>query len=133
MAEQIAGDVLAAEAGRERVASIDDATDGDVSATRIAMRHVLEITVSVAIVQRSVLAERLPVVGALHAVQHMNAAVVRAIEEVTVLVEIEGPRVAAPLAEQLRLVRDWMIAPHALLEFDAADMGCHRAPLAAIK
>src|SRR5439155_10108079 len=124
MAEQIAGDVLAAEAGRERVASIDDATDGDVSATRIAMRHVLEITVSVGIVQRPVLAERLPVVAALHAVQHVNAAVVRAVEQIAVLVEIEAPGVATPLAEQLELVRDWMIAPDALLKLDPVDVRC---------
>src|SRR5262249_15056127 len=130
---EIASDVLAAELSRERIALIDDTADSDVSAARIAVRHVLEVTVGIRIVQGPVLAERLPVVAALDTMQHVNAAVVRTIEEVTVLVEIEAPRVAAPLAEQLELVRDRMITPNTLLEFDAADVRRHRAPLAAIK
>ena len=70
---------------------------------KFACGDVVEVAVGVRVVQRAVLAERLPVVAALHAVQHREAAEVGAVEEVAVAVEVEAPGVAAALAEQLEL------------------------------
>jgi hypothetical protein len=42
-------------------------------------------------VQRAVLAERLPVVATLHRVQHDETAVVGAVEQLAVTVEVEAP------------------------------------------
>src|SRR5262249_31702710 len=97
------------------------------------MGHVLEIAVGIRIVQRAVLAKRLPIVAALDAMEHVHAAVIRAVEQIAMLVEVESPRIAAAFAEKLKLVRDRMIAPDTLLELDTADVGRNGAPLAAIQ
>ncbi len=103
--QQVAGDVGVAEARRQAVALVDDAAAGDVAAPEVLVGDVVEVAVGVRVVQRAVLAERLPVVAALNAVQHDEAAVVGAVEQVAVAVEVEAPRVAAALAEQLELAR----------------------------
>ena len=69
--------------------------------------------------QRAVLAERLPVVASLDAVEHDEAADVGAGEELAVAVEVEAPHVAAALAEQLEPLGRRVVAPDALLELDA--------------
>ena len=48
-------------------------------------------------------------------------------------VEVEAPGVAAALAEQLEALRERVVAPDALLELDAADVGRDRAALAAVE
>src|SRR6185295_15633036 len=133
MPEQIGVDVFAEEVRGKGISAIEDTPDRDVPALKIAMCHMLEVSVRVGIVQCTVLAERFPIVAPLYAVQHAVAAVVRAIEQVAVLVEIQSPGVAAPFAEQLETPRDRMIPPHTLLELDAANIGRHRAPLAAVE
>ena len=79
------------------------------------------------------LAERLDVIRALHAVQQRVAAVIGAVEQSASTVEIEPPRIAAAFAEQLERFRHGMVAPDTLLELDAADIRRHGAPLAAIQ
>ena len=57
MPQQISRDVFAPETFGKGIPLIDDAADGDMPALEIAMRDVLEVTVSVGIVQSPVLAE----------------------------------------------------------------------------
>src|SRR5262249_54963730 len=99
----------------------------------VAVWDVVDEAVGERVVQRAVLAERLPVVAALDAVQHGEAADVGAVEQVAARVEVEAPGVAAALAEQLELPRDRVVAPDALLEFHAVDVGGHGAALAAVQ
>src|SRR5262249_46092698 len=107
--------------------------NSDVSAAGVAVRSVIEVTVGVRVVQGAVLAEQLPVVAALDAVQEDEAAVIGAVQQVAVAIEVEAPRVAAALTEQLEFPRPRMIAPDALLKLDAADVGRHRAALATVQ
>src|SRR5207253_712160 len=76
----------------------------------------------------AVLAERLPVVAALDAMQHDMAAHVGAVEQVAVPVEVQAPRVAAALAEQLEAMRQRVVTPHALLKLDGRLLGGGRVP-----
>src|SRR5205807_2282144 len=114
-------DVPVAEQGGEGVSAIGNSADRDVAAREVRVGDMIEISVSVPVVQGTVFAERLPVVTALHAVQHREPADVRAVKQLAVAVEIEAPRIPAALAEQLELVRQRVVAPHALLELDPTD------------
>ncbi len=58
---------------------------------------------------------------------------IRAVEEPTVAIEIESPRIAASLAIQLELVRERMVAPDALLKLDSPNAGSHGASLASVQ
>src|SRR5262249_30874893 len=118
VAQQVGGNVFVAEPVREVVPPIDDPADRHVPALEVLVRDVVEVAASVRVMQRAVLAERLPVIAALHAVQHGEAAKVRAVKEVAMAVEVEAPGVAAALAEEFELVRERVIAPDALLKFD---------------
>src|SRR5262245_54508925 len=89
----------------------------------------IEITERVGIVERAVLAERLPVVSPLDPVEHDEPADVRAGEEPAAAVEVEAPHVAAAFAEQLESPGARVVAPDALLELDPAHPGRHRAAL----
>src|SRR5881628_3471014 len=64
---------------------------------------------------------------------HSVAADIGAINQLAVFVEVQSPGVAAALAEQLETPGDRVIAPDALLELQPANMGRHRAALAAIE
>ena len=79
------------------------------------------------------LAERLPVIASLDAVEHDEPADVGAGEELAVAVEVEAPHVAPALAEQLESLGRRVISPDALLELDAADLGRDRAPLKTVE
>src|SRR6185295_14756202 len=57
-------------------------------------------------------------VGALHLVEHGEAAPVGASDGLPVLIEVEAIRVAAALREHLESLRLGMVAPDALLKFD---------------
>src|SRR5262245_7313837 len=97
------------------------------------MWHVVEEPISVRIVQGPVFAERLPVIPALHSVQHREPADVRAVEQVAEPVEVEAPGVPAALAKQLELPGERMVSPDALLELNSADVGRNSASLAAVQ
>src|SRR5439155_14615752 len=116
-----------------RATLVDDAADGDMAAVKILVRHVLEVTVGVRVVQRAVLLKPLDVITALDLVEHRVAAPVGGRDSVAVRVEVEAPGVAAALREQLEFLRDRMIAPNALLKLDTANLGRHRAALRPIK
>src|SRR5207249_2490153 len=127
--QQVGGNVLAAKLGRERVALVDDAADGHVAALETLVRRVVEMAEGERIAEGAMLVELLPVVAALHAMEEDVAAEVGAVEQVAVCVEIEAPGVAAAVGEQFELMRDRVIAPDALLEGDAVDLGGDRASL----
>ena len=93
----------------------------------------VEVAERVRIVKRPVLAERLPVIAPLDAVEHDEAAHVGAGEELAVAVEVEAPHVAPALAEELEPLARRVVAPHALLKLDAADPGRDGAPLQAVE
>ena len=93
----------------------------------------VEVAERVGIVERAVLAERLPVVSSLDAVEHDEPADVGAGEELAVAVEVEAPHVAAALAEELEPPGPRVVAPDALLELDPADLGRDGAPLQAVE
>src|SRR5262249_44328225 len=133
MAEQIGGDVFAAILGRKGIALIDDAANRDVAALEVAVRDVGDIAECELVAEGAVLVELLPIIASLNAVQHDVAAEIRAVKEVAELIEVESPRVAAAVAEQLKFVGDGMVAPDALLEGDAVDLGGDRASLAAVE
>jgi hypothetical protein len=133
MAEQIAGDVLAAILVRERVALVNDATDGDVSAGEVCVGHMLEVTVSVRIMERAVFAECFPVVTALNSVQHAVRPEISGVDQLAFIVEIQAPGIAAAFAKQLEAMSDWMITPNTLLKFDAVDFRSDGAALTAIE
>ena len=79
------------------------------------------------------LAEALPVITALHAVQHPIRAEIGRIDQFAILIEIEAPGIAATFAEQLEAACDRMIAPHALLKLDSTNVRRDRTALAAVK
>src|SRR5262249_2090226 len=133
VAEEVGGDVFAAKARRKRIALIDNAADGHVPAAKVAVRYVVEIAESVGVVQRSVLAERFPVIAALDAVQHVKAAQVGAVEKLTCGVEIESPRIAAAFAEKLEALGGIVVTPDPLLKLDAANVRRDGASLTAVE
>src|SRR5262245_16045912 len=106
VAEQVRGDVFATKLRRKCRPLVDHAADGDMPAAEILMRNMVEIAVREWIVQRPVLAKRLPVIAALHAVQHDVPAKIGAVQQLACGIEIEAPRITAALAEQLELPRD---------------------------
>ena len=133
MIEQVGGDVAAPPRRGQRVGLVEQAAHRHVTAADAVVTDVVEVTERVGIVERAVLAERLPVVAALDAVEHDEPADVGAGEELAVAVEVEAPHVAPALAEQLESPRARVVAPDALLELDPADPGRHRAPLEAVE
>ena len=109
MIEQVGGDVAAPPGRGQRVGLVEQAAHRHVAAADAVVTDVVEVAERVGIVQRAVLAERLPVVAALDAVEHDEPADVGAGEELAVAVEVEAPHVAAALAEQLESLasRGW--------------------------
>ena len=95
--------------------------------------NVIEVAERVGIMERPVLAERLPVIAPLDAVEHDEPAHVGAGEELALAVEVEAPHVAPTLAEELEPLADRVVAPDALLKLDAADLGRDGAPLQAVE
>src|SRR4051812_38783697 len=96
------------------------------------MLHGVDVAEGVGIVERAVLVEALDVVAPLHVVAERLGGVAAG-EELAMAVEVDAPGVAAPLGEQLELPGPGVIAPDALLERDAADVGSDRAPLRPIQ
>src|SRR5262249_46521732 len=95
--QQVAGDVDVLELLGERAATVDNAAAGYVAPLKALVRHVLEVTVGVWVLQFAVLAEVLDVKGPLDLVQHDGAVVVRTGDDVAMLVEVQPPGVAAAL------------------------------------
>src|SRR5258705_11457010 len=93
----------------------------------------VEIAIGVGIVQRAVFAEAFPIVTALHTMKHAVRAKVRGINEFAVLVEVQPPGIAAAFAKKFEAMTDRMVAPNALLEFDAANGRSNGAALAAVE
>ena len=112
---------------------IDNAADRDVSAAKVLMRRVFEVTVSMRITERPMLAERFHEVAPLHAMQQDVPAEIRAVEQPPQAIEIEPPRVAAPFAEEFELTGRRVIPPDSLLKLDAANAGRDRTSLAAVE
>src|SRR6267154_4966538 len=131
--EQITRYVNAVELRWKSASLIDDSAIRDVAAFEPGGRNLIAVAERVRIVQRPVFAEAFDIVAALHLVQSDLLAEVCSRDDVAVLVEIESPGVAAPFGEQLELMRERMVTPDALLEFDSADVGRYRAALRTIK
>src|SRR5262249_37272711 len=131
--QKVTGDVPVAVLLGIRSTLVDDAATGDVAALEAGVRQMLEVAVTVWIVQGTVLAEVLEIIAALHLMQTGKAAPVGAGDEVAVRVEVHAPGVAAALGEQLELLRPWVITPDALLELDAPNLCRHRAALRPVK
>src|SRR5262249_33337200 len=117
----------------ERITLVGNAPHRDMAPSEITVRNMIEETECEWVVQRPVLAELFPIIAALDAMQHREAADVGAVEQIAVAVKVEAPRVAPAFAEQLEAARERMVAPDALLKLHPLDMGGHGASLAAVK
>src|SRR5438552_1304178 len=70
VAEQIVGDVFAAELFGQSIGLINNSAVSDVAAGEVCVRDMLEVTISVRVVESAMLAEAFPIVTALHAMGH---------------------------------------------------------------
>ena len=117
---------------RESPAVIYDAAGRKMMAAIAVMRDVFEITVGMRIVQRAVFAKILHIIRALQCVQHLFAGV-GAAKNFAIVVKVQSPQISAAFGEQFEFVRDRVIAPNALLKFNATNMRRDRAALHAVK
>src|SRR4051812_31125970 len=101
--QQVGGDVLIMECGRQAVSLIDDPATSHVSAAEVLISNVLQVAKCIRVVQRAVLAKTFPVVTALDLMQQRIAADVGAGEQIAMAIEVESPGVAAALGEQFEL------------------------------
>ena len=83
--------------------------------------------------QLAVFGKALDVIGALHLMKHHGIAPVRAGDGIAVSIEIQPPGIAASFGKQFERTGARVIAPDALLEADAADVGGDRASLGAVE
>src|SRR5690348_15738504 len=113
MPEQIVGDIFSAKLFRKLVALINDPTISHMASGKIRVWDVIEISVRVGIVQRTVLAKTLPIIPPLNTVQISIRAEVRRIDQVSILIKIQSPGIPATFTKQLKLFRDRMIPPNA--------------------
>ena len=119
--KKVSTDERAAEFLGKCIAFVDDAAGRDVAADlRSLISDRAEVAVGVRIVQWSVLRKPLEIVTALNHVKR-DVRPVAAAEGVAGVVEVEAPGVAAAFREQLKPVRDGVVSPDSLLEFDTAD------------
>ena len=116
--------------GGKCVGEVDRAAGGRAAGHLVALQ-LGKVVVGVQVVQRAVLAEAFVEVAALHRM-HEWAAVGRVVT-LAVGVERDAVAVAAAFAEEFELARDRVIAPEALLEFDAADAARGRAAVDAVE
>src|SRR5205814_2311534 len=105
---------------------------GQGAAEEAAVPNRVEVAEGVRVVQGAVLAKALDVIAALDVMAERLGGVAAG-EELAVAIEVDPPGVAAPFGEQLELPGDGVVAPDALLELDAADVGRHRAALRPIQ
>ncbi len=133
VAQEVGRDEAAAKFRWKQVLLIDSPADSDVASLEIRVRHVLEVAKRKRIVQFAVLLKLFHVIGSLKSVHHEVAAVVGAVKQIARFVEVEAPRIAAPFAEEFKLVGHRVVPPHALLEVDAADVGRDIRPLRAVE
>src|SRR5439155_25831931 len=70
---------------------------------------------------------------ALHPVKSNRVPEICAGDDVALLVEVESPCVAAAFGKELKLFRDRMIPPDALLKFDAANVRSDSAAVCAVE
>src|SRR5262249_16658983 len=99
VSQQIAAKVTAAKARRQGCALVNEATIRHVSTGEVGGRHVIEVAESIRVVQRPVFAEALPIIRALHSVKIAIRPYVGAVDQFTVLREVQAPGVAASFAE----------------------------------
>src|ERR1700691_4993911 len=102
-------------------------------AHKVVVGTVIEPPIGMGIMQRSVLAKTFPVVAALNAVHHAVTAVIRAEDNVAVLVKIHPPFVAAAFQEKFKPAGKGMVTPNSLLKFDPANIGGDTTALAAVQ
>src|SRR5262249_40757246 len=121
-----------AEALGEQAALVEDEAARQRAAEKAAVPDGVDEAEGVGVVQRAVLAPALDVVASLDVMAERLGGVA-AREELAVPIEVDAPGVAAALGEQLELLCPRAIAPDALLELDAADVGRHRATLRAVE
>src|SRR5262245_27527003 len=81
----------------------------------------------------AMLAKALPIVTALHLVEHRIGANVGAGDQLAARVEVDAPRIASSFGKQFELPSTWMVAPDALLEGGPANVGGHGAALSAVQ
>src|SRR5439155_25087807 len=131
--QQIARDVGAVETVRKRATLVDDSAAGDVAAFEPGVGNVIEVTERIRIMQGPVFAETLDIISALHLVQPDLLAEIGPGDDVPMFVEVEAPGIAAAFREQLKLARDRVVTPDALVKLYAADICRYPAPLRAVK
>ena len=133
MAEQVGGDIPAPPDLRQRIGVIKQPAHRHVPAAHTGVTNVVKIAERVRVMKRPMLAERLPVIASLDAVEHDEPAHVGAGEELALAVEVEAPHIAPALTEQLEPLAHRVIAPYALLKLDAADPGRDGTTLQAVE
>src|SRR6476646_1778384 len=90
-----------------------------------------EVVVGVQVVERAMFAEALVEVAALNAVYEW--ATVGRIKHFAVGVEGDAVAIRATFAEKFELVRDWLVSPQALLEFNSSDAASGGAAVDAVE
>src|SRR5438045_213218 len=103
------------------------------AAGEILIRHMVEIAVGVGIMQRAMFAETFPIVSALHSMKHAVGAEVGGINQFAILIKVQAPGIAAAFTKKLETMANGMVAPNALLEFDATNVCSNGAALAAVE
>src|SRR3954470_13471648 len=131
--EQISGNILAAKLFRQSIASIDNSTHGDVPTREILVGNMFEVAKGVWIMQGAMFPKAFPIIATLYRMQHSVLAEIGGINQLSLIIEIQSPRVSTSFAEQFKSTRDRMISPDTLLKFNAANLRCDGAALASIK
>src|SRR5207249_1839805 len=132
LVQHVRKNVRAPEFRRKRTALVNDSAAGNMPSAIAGVRHMVEVAVSVGVVQRAMFAKVLYVIRALDLVQHFLIEI-RSGQDLAALVEIEAPGIAPTFGKQLELFGERMVPPNALLKFEVPNVGRDRAALRAVK
>src|SRR6266436_438011 len=132
VAEKIAADKRPAEERRESVAGIDCSAEHDVAAIDAVVLHMGKESISIWIVQWSMLTEVLLEIAPLDGVPEQSAAV-GTVEKVAIPIERQSVNVASAFGEKLQFMGDRVIAPDTLLKLESANLGCGGAAVQSVE
>src|SRR5207249_2477750 len=113
-------------------APVNDSAAGDMPPAIAGVRHMVEVAVSVGVVQRAMFAKVFDVIRASNLVQHFLIEI-RSGQDLAAFVELQAPGIAAAFGKQLELFGERMVPPNALLKFEVPNVGRDRAALSAVK
>src|ERR1044071_2553960 len=91
------------------------------AAGKVRMRNVLEVAERIWIVKCPVFSKTFPVISPLKAMQIAIWTKIGAVNEFTLTIEVQPPGVAAALTKKLELMRQCMISPFSLMDFQSTN------------